>query len=51
MRQLHCSVGVSNVKSLQLFRSAGFNEIGIRKDWSFRNGAFQDVVEFQFINK
>jgi len=51
MRQLHCSVGVSNVKSLQLFRSAGFTEIGIRKDWSFRNGEFQDVVEFQFINK
>ena len=51
MRQLHCSVGVSNEKSLQLFRSAGFTEIGIRKDWSFRNGAFHDVVEFQFINK
>ena len=51
MRQLHCSVGVSNEKSIQLFRSAGFTEIGIRKDWSFRNGAFHDVVEFQFINK
>jgi diamine N-acetyltransferase len=51
MRQLHCSVGVSNEKSLKLFRSAGFTEIGIRKDWSFRNGAFHDVVEFQFINK
>ena len=38
-------------KSLQLFRSAGFTEIGIRKDWSFRNGKFQDVIEFQFINK
>jgi diamine N-acetyltransferase len=51
MRQLHCSVGVSNEKSIQLFGSAGFTEIGIRKDWSFRNGAFHDVVEFQFINK
>ena len=51
MRQLHCSVGVSNQKSLQLFRSAGFTEIGVRKDWSFRNGEFHDVVEFQFINK
>jgi len=51
MRQLHCSVGVSNEKSIQLFRSAGFTEIGIRNDWSFRNGAFHDVVEFQFINK
>ena len=51
MRQLHCSVGLSNEKSLQLFRSAGFHEIGIRKDWSFRNGEFHDVVEFQFINK
>lgn len=51
MRQLYCSVGVANEKSLQLFRSAGFQEIGIRKDWSFRNGEFHDVVEFQFINK
>lgn len=51
MRQLHCSVGVSNLMSLQLFRSAGFTEIGVRKDWSFRNGVFHDVVEFQFINK
>ena len=51
MHQLHCSVGVNNLKSLKLFKSAGFTQIGIRKDWSFRNGSFQDVVEFQFINK
>ena len=51
MHQLYCSVGVLNTKSLQLFRSAGFTEIGVRKDWSYRNGTFHDVVEFQFINK
>ena len=50
MHQLYCSVGVNNVKSLKLFESAGFNQIGVRKDWSFRNGAFHDVVEFQLIN-
>tara|TARA_B110000967_G_C18501178_1_gene371642 strand:- start:52 stop:564 length:513 start_codon:yes stop_codon:yes gene_type:complete len=51
MHQLYCSVGINNTKSLNLFASAGFTKIGIRKDWAYRNGAFQDVVEFQFINK
>lgn len=50
MHQLYCSVGINNVKSLKLFESAGFKQIGVRKDWSFRNGTFHDVVEFQLIN-
>jgi len=51
MHQLHCSVGVDNHASLKLFKVAGFEQIGIRKDWSFRGGSFTDVVEFQFLNK
>ena len=51
MHQLHCSVGVDNHASLKLFKVAGFEQIGIRKDWCFRNGSFTDVVEFQFLNK
>jgi len=51
MHQLHCSVGVDNPTSLKLFKVAGFEQIGIRKDWCFRNGSFTDVVEFQFLNK
>jgi len=51
MHQLYCSVGVDNPTSLKLFKSAGFQQIGIRKDWCYRNGSFTDVVEFQFLNK
>jgi len=51
MHQLYCSVGVDNHASLKLFKVAGFKQIGIRKDWSFRNGSFTDVVELQFLNK
>ena len=51
MHQLYCSVGAGNLASLKLFKLAGFEQIGVRKDWSFRNGSFTDVAEFQFLNK
>jgi len=34
-----------------MFKSAGFQKIGVRKDWCFRNGNFLDVIEFQCLNK
>ena len=33
------------------FKAAGFKQIGVRKDWCFRNGYFLDVIEFQFLNQ
>lgn len=51
LHQLYCSVGLDNIASLNLFKSCGFEQIGIRKDWRYRNGAFYDVVEFQLLNK
>ena len=37
MHQLYCSVGVDNLKKLEAF-SSGFQKIGVRKDWLYRNG-------------
>ena len=51
LHQLYCSVGIENIASLNLFMSSGFEQIGIRKDWRFRNGSFFDVIEFQLLNK
>ena len=51
LHQLYCSVGAENIVSLNLFKSSGFEQIGIRKDWRFRNGSFSDVIEFQLLNK
>ena len=51
MHQLHCSVTIDNIASIKMFKSAGFQKIGVRKDWCFRNGNFLDVIEFQCLNK
>ena len=51
LHQLYCSVGAKNLASLALFKTAGFEQIGVRKEWRFRNGSFFDVVEFQLLNK
>ena len=51
MHQLYCSVTTDNHNSIKLFNTAGFQKIGIRKDWCFRNGNFLDVIEFQLLNQ
>jgi len=40
--QLWCNVGADNEASLRLFRSAGFTEIGVKRDWLWRPGGGYD---------
>ncbi|MEJ8800955.1 GNAT family N-acetyltransferase [Pontibacter sp. H249] len=47
LHQLFCSVTASNLKSINLFTKAGFQSIGIRKDWLRTPDGWEDVVEFQ----
>ncbi len=51
MHQLYCSIQAHNAASLSLFEKAGFEKVGLRKDWHFTNGSFSDVVEFQLLNQ
>ena len=45
MHQLWCSVGADNEASLALFRKAGYEECGRRKEWILTpNGAMDEVL-------
>ena len=47
--QLWCNVGADNEASLRLFRSAGFTEIGVKRDWLWRPDGYHDEVMLQKI--
>lgn len=51
LNQVYCTVSADNTASLKLFTSCDFKQIGVRKEWRYRNGRFHDVVEFQLLNK
>lgn len=50
LHQLYANISLQNEPSLKLFTNFGFQKIGIKKDWNFRNGVFFDEVLFQLIN-
>lgn len=45
--QLWCNVGADNEASLRLFRSAGFTETGVKRDWIWRPDGYHDEVMLQ----
>ncbi|MGI4871293.1 MAG: GNAT family N-acetyltransferase [Janthinobacterium lividum] len=53
LHQLYCTVAQSNQKSIRLFREAGFQRVGIRREWLCRNTEknWENAVEMQLILK
>lgn len=49
LHQLWCNVGADNEASLRLFRSAGFAEIGVKRDWLWRPDGYGDEILLQKI--
>jgi len=49
LHQLYCDITEDNNDSLNLFKSVGFKEIGIKKDWVYTNGGYKSVLMFQII--
>jgi len=47
LHQVYCSVTASNLPSIQLFTKAGFQQVGVRKDWLRTPEGWDDVIEFQ----
>ena len=47
LNQLYCNILADNQKSIQLFQSVGFTQIGVKKDWCFLNGSWVDELMFQ----
>jgi diamine N-acetyltransferase len=49
LHQLHCTIAADNTASLQLFATAGFTRVGIRRQWLRRADGWQDAVELQLL--
>ena len=49
LHQLWCGVGAANEASLALFRKAGFEQTGRRREWLMTDTGWQDQIEFQKI--
>lgn len=49
LHQLWCEVGVENTPSLALFRGAGFETVGVRRDWVWTPRGYRDAVVMQKI--
>lgn len=47
LHQLWCTVESNNTPSLALFRSAGYEVCGVKRDWLRRGNQFQDEVMMQ----
>lgn len=51
LHQLYANIGTENLASLALFKTFGFEKIGVKKDWNFTNNSFHDEVLLQLIKK
>ena len=49
LHQLSAEVATSNTGSLRLFEKCGFVQSGLKKDWIYRNGGYEDVAVLQKI--
>jgi diamine N-acetyltransferase len=51
LHQLYANIATDNLASLALFTKFGFQEIGVKKDWTLLNGTFKDEALFQLLNQ
>ena len=50
LHQLYANIGTENVASTALFTKFGFQNIGVKKDWTLVDGIYKDEAVFQLIN-
>ena len=50
LHQLYCNISESNIASLKLFKNAGFEIIGLKKDWNKTINGFENEFILQKIN-
>ena len=50
LHQLFCNVSEDNEWSLKLFKTQGFQIVGLKKDWTFANHNFKNEYLLQLIN-
>ena len=50
LHQLFCNISEDNTISISLFENQGFQSIGLKKDWIFKNGVYNNEYLYQLIN-
>lgn len=50
LHQLYCNINANNPQSIALFKGAGFEETGIKKQWNKMADTYIDELFFQLIN-
>lgn len=51
LKQLYCNIEADNYVSLNLFKSHGFQEVGVKKKWIKTSSGFKDEILLQLINE
>ncbi len=51
LHQIYANITIDNIKSIALFESLNFKQIGIQKDWIKVGSIYKDVALYQIINK
>jgi diamine N-acetyltransferase len=51
LHQVYCNIEQNNDVSIRLFINAGFVNCGLKKEWLYREGKWNDVLTFQLINR
>ncbi|MFC2100919.1 GNAT family N-acetyltransferase [Bacteroidota bacterium] len=51
LHQLYCNISIDNRPSIKLFKSKGFQLIGLKKEWVQRGDKWIDEYMFQLIKK
>lgn len=49
LKQIYCNITCGNNQSINLFKNAGFQEIGLKKDWIRVEDDWLDELSFQMI--
>ncbi len=47
LHQLWCGVAVSNLPSISMFERLGYQRCGVRQEWTWRDGGYEDEIMFQ----
>jgi len=50
LHQLYANITSDNTRSIQLFSTLSFTQIGCKKDWILSNTTYKDELLFQLIN-
>lgn len=50
LHQLYCNISEDNVASIKLFTTQGFEKVGLKKDWVYKNKTYKNEYLLQLIN-